>query len=119
MNSMSCSEQKVVELIQEAERRWSDRLEQSHTAINGTVSDFGGEIKDINTNVKELRDLFKEHIDKTEHLLSLDTSTLGEMSTSWKGFVSMKSVILGFASVMIALGAIGAGLTAFIKMLLK
>lgn len=58
------------------------------------------------------------HLLDAKPFLDLDHVTLKDMTSSWKGVISVKSILIGIASVILALGAIGAGLTAFIKSLL-
>jgi len=69
---------------------------------------FKEEIKEIISKVQY--DLEK-HKEDTKELRSLDIKTLKSIVSSWKGVISIQNITKGFGAFILALGAIGAGLT--------
>ena len=81
-------------------------MQKSHNAVAKTISEFGY------AHIEEMRGIKEElkcHIEQSKPLMELDHKVLKDISTSWKGIISMKTIITGLASVILALGAIGAG----------
>jgi len=84
--------------MQVAEERMEKRLQESHLAIAGTISNFGSELQALN-----------------KKLDSVDFEALSKMTDFFKGVVGFRSFIVGLASVVIAISAIGAGVIFIIK----
>ena len=80
------------------EERWQNKLEESHTIVAGTVSNFGGELRDLNNTIK-----------------GIDWASLKAWSDLMAGAATFKKIITGIGAVVLALSAIGGGVLYMVK----
>ena len=99
--SKTCSSEEIQEImsqytaqlrleISDLEKRQDEKLEKSHMAVAQSVSGFGNDLKALRTEIKSIVDLYN-------------------------GVSTVKSFIVGLASLIIAISAVGAGVIWIIK----
>jgi hypothetical protein len=124
-----CTKEEVNQIVNDSEKRMEKKLQDSHMAVASTVSQFGKEIGDLRT-------LLKEHVTKEEgyqgrveqhlkesaelfktlaHLSVDDVTALKDIAQGYAGMSAMRKMILGLASVILAIGAIVAGFIGIVK----
>ena len=97
-------------------RQFEERLLQSHLAIDKSISNARDDARkaresteNISSKVNEMYTTFK----------SVNWKTLQEVTSSVQGLATVKNIFTGLSSVVLALGAIGAGLAWLIKSLIR
>lgn len=93
-----CTADEVKKIVAESECRQQDKLEKSHIAIAGTISNFGAD-------VKELRVLVEEHIKRTEGDTDM-RDIMKDVADSYRAFIQLGKMTKWLASVALSLGAL-------------
>jgi hypothetical protein len=124
-----CSKEEVQAIADATEKRMEKKLQDSHMAVASTVSAFGKEIGDLRTLLKEhvtkeegYQDRVEEHLKESAelfktlaHLSVDDVIALKDIAQGYAGMGAVRKMILGMASVVLAIGAIVAGFIGIVK----
>ena len=124
-----CSKEDVEKIVAESECRSQDRLERSHTALAGTISNFGAEItemkkilKDHTENETEYQTMIQSHLQDTKktlenlaHLSEDDVKALKDIAQGYAGMGAVRKLIIGLASIVLAIGAVVGGFITIVK----
>ena len=131
-----CSREEVHLEVLQSEQRMNDRIDRSHMAMAKTISDFGAEIKELGTSVKELSARFEKHdkmeqddrvalhnhikesneiMEKLTTLNPDDLQALKEIAEGYTGFSTIKKMLVGLAGLIIAIGTIIMGVIHIIR----
>jgi len=104
--------EEVIEIVQDimtvAHAGYSDMNSKHLADLTKRDNKFKEDIRDM---IGRLECKFDQHEEDTRELRNLDVSTLKDIVVSWKGVISIQSITKGFGAFILALGAIGAGLT--------
>lgn len=107
-------EKKLEDLTAKLEETIS-KVELSHKAIAETSSNMWAEIKDL----KARQDLLYEREEKAnlhiEELINSIRLEIQPVVDTYRAFAKGREIVVGLGSVILALGAIGAGVTYVIK----
>jgi hypothetical protein len=57
-----CTKEEVQAIVTESEKRQNEKMERSHTAIAGTISDFGAELKETNAKIEALSERVSDNV---------------------------------------------------------
>ena len=93
-------EAKLEARMKELDDAQDEKIYKSHAAVAKTVSELGKEIRDLNDSIN-----------------GVDWESLKAWSRLMEGAVTFRAFITGLASIVIAFGAIGAGVIWMIKTL--
>lgn len=117
--------------ISEVEERMTDKLIKSHQGISESVSGFGKDLKTLAGRLAEHTEheehyqrKVETHMEQTAHVLENlatlttdDVKSLKDVAQGVSGIGAVKKMIIGLASIVIAVGAIVGGFIGIIKMI--
>ena len=124
-----CTKEEAEKIVGDAEHRMEKKLQESHMAVASTVSQFGKEIGDLRVLLAQhvskeegYQDRVEQHLKESAklfsnlaHLSEDDVIALKDIAQGYAGMGAVRKMILGLASVVLAIGAIVAGFIGIVK----
>ena len=125
-------EKRIEAKMQECREDVDQQIFKSHNAIAAVQSQNGAALKELTSKVDTLSEWFRvhdinekkyqekvdKHLEAQEPLTRLtvdDVQALKDVAQGYSGMSAMRKLILGLASIVIAIGAVAGGFIALIK----